>query len=113
VISSSISKPPLPKKAKKGTAPSNDPVLEVILHDTVIFPEGGGQPSDIGHITATSNGQTYDVTQVRRAGGHAVHYVRIMDPEEDVLAFSPGAEVSVKLGDDGFNRRYDHVRVAH
>ena len=83
--------------------------MEVILHDTVIFPEGGGQPSDIGHIIATSNGQTYEVMQVKRAGGHAVHYVRVKDADTDVLALSLGAEVTVNLGQDGFNRRYDHV----
>jgi len=84
-------------------------MLEVILHDTIIFPEGGGQPSDIGHITSMSNGDTYDVTQVKRVGGHAVHYVRVKNAENDVLAFCPGAEVSVNLGEDGLNRRYDHV----
>jgi len=111
VVSCTISQPPPPpKRSKKGSAPPpNDPVLEVILHDTVLFPEGGGQPSDIGHMVATSNGQTYEVTQVKRAGGHAIHYIRIVNKDSDVLALTPGAEVAVKLGDDGFNRRYDHV----
>jgi misacylated tRNA(Ala) deacylase len=111
VVSCTISQsPPPPKRSKKGSAPSpKEPVLEVILHDTVLFPEGGGQPSDIGHITATSNGQTYDVTEVKRAGGHAIHYVRMINADSDMLALSPGTEVGVKLGDDGFNRRYDHV----
>ena len=111
MVSCAISQPPPPpKRSKKGSAPlHNESVLEVILHDTVLFPEGGGQPFDIGHITATSNGQTYDVTEVMRAGGHAIHYVRMVNANSDVLALSPGAEVRVKLGDDGFNRRYDHV----
>ena len=82
-------------------------MLEVILHDTVIFPEGGGQPSDIGYIH--TNGQTYEVRQVKRAGGHAVHYVSVKNAELDVLELSPGAGVTVNLGQDGFNRRYDHV----
>jgi misacylated tRNA(Ala) deacylase len=84
-------------------------VLEIILHDTILFPEGGGQPSDIGHIIATSGRQTYKVTEVKRAGGHAIHYVRMMNADDDMLILSPGAEVVVKLGEDGFNRRYDHV----
>lgn len=111
MVSCTISQPPPPpKRLKKGSAPSpNEPVLEVILHDTVLFPEGGGQPSDIGYITATCNGQIYNVTEVKRAGGHAIHYVRVINADSDVLALSPGAEVGVKLGDDGFNRRYDHV----
>jgi misacylated tRNA(Ala) deacylase len=110
VVSCKISQPPAPpKKAKKSSVPSSsDPVLEVILHDTVLFPEGGGQPSDIGHI-ATSNGQTYEVMQVKRAGGHAVHYVCSKNVDTDVLALSFGTEITVNLGQDGFNRRYDHV----
>ena len=109
MVSCSLSQPPAPpKRLKKGSEPpSSDPVLEVILHDTVIFPEGGGQPSDIGHIH--SNGQTYEVRQVKRAGGHAVHYVSVKNAELDVLELSPGAGVTVNLGQDGFNRRYDHV----
>jgi misacylated tRNA(Ala) deacylase len=111
VVSSTISQPPPPpKRSKKGSAPQpNDPVLEVILYDTVIFPEGGGQPSDIGCLTVMPNEQTYEVIQVKRTGGHAIHYVRIKDAENDMLALSPGAEVTVNLGQEGFDRRYDHV----
>lgn len=111
VVSCTISQPPPPpKRSKKGSVPPpNDLVLEVILHDTVIFPEGGGQPSDIGYLTVMSNEQTYEVIQVKRTGGHAIHYVRIKNAENDMLAFSLGAEVTVNLGQEGFDRRYDHV----
>jgi misacylated tRNA(Ala) deacylase len=112
VVSSTIFQPPSSsKKSKKSSATSsNDSVLlEVTLHDTVIFPEGGGQPSDIGHITSTINGETYDVIQAKRVGGHAIHHVRAKNAEDDVLAFYPGAEVKVYLGENGFSRRYDHV----
>lgn len=108
--------PPAPvggKKTKKAViAPTipDDPLLEVILHDTVIFPEGGGQPTDTGIITAT-DGTDWEVVQCKRHGGHAVHYVRVPNGAVDaaLLAFTPGAKVTAALGKEGFDRRYDHV----
>ncbi|SJL01880.1 uncharacterized protein ARMOST_05204 [Armillaria ostoyae] len=56
VVNCVVSQPALPpagKKTKKTVlAPTlpDDPILEVVLHDTVIFPEGGGQPTDTGII---------------------------------------------------------------
>lgn len=88
-------------------------MLEVILHDTVIFPEGGGQPSDVGHIMSAVNGEVYEVVQAKRVGGHAVHYLRAKTAGDDVLTFHAGAEVRVNLGEDGFSRRYDHVSGLH
>ncbi|TFK43578.1 ThrRS/AlaRS common domain-containing protein [Crucibulum laeve] len=103
------------KKTKKAVlAPviPNDPIVEVILHDTVIFPEGGGQPTDTGIIT-TSNNTTWDVVQAKRHGGHAVHYVRVQngDINAALLAFSPGARVTVSLGQKDYDRRYDHMSM--
>ena len=102
-------------KKKKGSAPApTAPLLEVVLHDTIIFPEGGGQPSDVGILTS-SDGELWDVIESKRHGGHAVHYVRLK-PEQKVdhalQVFSPGALVGVSLGDEGYKRRLDHVRVA-
>ncbi|KAG6900937.1 hypothetical protein C0993_004374 [Termitomyces sp. T159_Od127] len=81
-----------------------------MLHDTVIFPEGGGQPTDTGIITTVADGITWEVLQAKRHGGHAVHYVRVKEGETDkaLLAFSPGAKVTVALGQEGYDRRYDH-----
>ncbi len=60
-------------KKKKAAAPApTAPLLEVILHDTVIFPEGGGQPSDVGVLTS-ADGELWDVVEAKRHGGHAVH----------------------------------------
>jgi misacylated tRNA(Ala) deacylase len=42
---------------------------EVTLEDTVLFPEGGGQPDDRGTISGVA------VTRVRRAGTEAVHFI--------------------------------------
>lgn len=84
----------------------------MILHDTVIFPEGGGQPTDIGIIT-TSDGMVWEVVQAKRHGGHAVHYVRVQVHDVDlaILAFSPGSKVTASLDQAGYDRRYDHVRA--
>ncbi len=99
------------KKKKAAQAPSA-PLVEVILHDTIIFPEGGGQPSDVGILTSV-DGELWDVVEAKRHGGHAVHYVRLR-PEQSVdqalKVFSPGALVGVSLGEEGSKRRLDHVR---
>lgn len=86
--------------------------MHVLLHDTVIFPEGGGQPTDTGLITTVADNATWEVIQCKRHGGHAVHYVKLLpglDVDAALLAFQPGAKVTVALGDAGYERRYDHV----
>ncbi|KZT72524.1 ThrRS/AlaRS common domain-containing protein [Daedalea quercina L-15889] len=116
VVSARISQAPTPpsngRKSKKEKAPPvpSEPLLEVVLHDTVIFPEGGGQPSDIGVLTS-SDGELWDVIEAKRHGGHAVHYVRSKDQSADraLRSFSPGAKVGVALGDEGWRRRLDHM----
>lgn len=118
MIACTVSQPPSTpagKKTKKAvSAPTlpNEPILEVILHDTVIFPEGGGQPTDTGVIT-TSDGKTWSVLQAKRNGGHAVHYVKVEegDLESALLVFTPGSTVTAALGQDDYDRRYDHVRL--
>ena len=117
IVSSILSQPVQNngKKTKKSViAPDlpSDPLLEIVLHDTVIFPEGGGQPTDTGTITTNDNGiRIWEVVQAKRYGGHAVHYVRVPDGNVDaaIAAFAPGKEVVVSLGQDGWARRYDHV----
>ena len=101
---------PQPKRAKKDKAASTEPLFEVILHDTVIFPEGGGQPSDIGILTS-SDGQLWDVQEAKRIGGHAVHYIKIGDRSSEAAssAFAVGSTVGVALGEAGYRRRLDHV----
>ncbi|KAL1937732.1 hypothetical protein VTO73DRAFT_12885 [Trametes versicolor] len=99
-------------KKKKAAAPApTAPLLEVILHDTVIFPEGGGQPSDVGLLTS-ADGELWDVVEAKRHGGHAVHYVRLKPEQstEDALRlFAPGTVVGVSLGAQGYKRRLDHM----
>ena len=45
----------------------------VVLDRTAFYPGGGGQPNDVGSLTA--GGQTWDVTKVKKVGGQVVHFV--------------------------------------
>ncbi|KAF9462597.1 ThrRS/AlaRS common domain-containing protein [Collybia nuda] len=118
VVSVIVSQPaaPPPKKLTKKAVISPlippDPILEVVLHDTVIFPEGGGQPTDTG-VIVTADFTTWEVVQVKRLGGHAVHYIRVQGRtvDEALLAFKPGAKVTAALDQNGFERRYDHMSM--
>ncbi|KAH8118283.1 alanyl-tRNA synthetase domain-containing protein [Phellopilus nigrolimitatus] len=91
---------------KKKSAAASDKLFEVILHDTILFPEGGGQPSDIGFIR-TANGEEYEVVEAKRRGGHAIHFVKTKNGE--VHGLEVGARVTAALGDAGFTRRLDHM----
>ncbi|KAJ3557514.1 hypothetical protein NM688_g1435 [Phlebia brevispora] len=106
--------PPVNKRAKKDkTAPAKvESYVQVITHDTVLFPEGGGQPYDIGTLTS-ADGELWDVVDVKRHGGHAVHYVRVSDRGVDAAlkAFTSGSIVNVALGEAGLARRLDHMCV--
>ncbi|KAG6378785.1 ThrRS/AlaRS common domain-containing protein [Boletus reticuloceps] len=103
---------PSGRKGKKDTAStaSRTLTLEIILHDTTVFPEGGGQPSDTGLIQ-TADERFCKVLQARRHGGHAVHYVQVEDAEVDILQFTVGTKVLVKLGDADWDRRCDHMTM--
>lgn len=114
-------KPSPPSSAKKGTHLKQEkvssiptfhyPVLQVILHDTVLFPEGGGQPTDIGTLTS-EDGKVWNVELVKRHGGVAVHYIKSVENIGDVPnVFAPGKRASLELGQAGFQRRLDHVGV--
>lgn len=85
--------------------------MQVILHDTIIFPEGGGQPSDVGYISVGSD-TTLEVFEAQRLGGHAVHSIRFPTLEElqkAQLLLPIGTKVVLTLGDGGYRRRLDHV----
>ncbi|KAI9447955.1 ThrRS/AlaRS common domain-containing protein [Lactarius indigo] len=122
IISASLLKPSPPSSVKKGSHIKQEkvssvpafhyPVLRVVLHDTVLFPEGGGQPTDIGILTS-EDGKVWNVELVKRHGGVAVHYVR---SAEDIVGdvpdvFVPRKRVSLELGQVGFQRRLDHMSM--
>ena len=99
------------KKAVVAPTLPSCPIILVTLHDTVIFPEGGGQPTDTGLIT-TTDGKQWEVLQCKRHGGCAVHYVPVEGTtvESALTSFEPGATVVAELGAKDFEKRYDHVR---
>lgn len=67
--------------------------FELTLEDTVLFPEGGGQPDDRGTINGI------EVMRVIRQGANAVHFVPEVIPE--------GTEVDVVVD---WSRRFDHMQ---
>lgn len=70
---------------------------EVLFEDTVFFPEGGGQPNDVGFIKLVGDdSEQIGVKDVQRDGLNAVHYI-----DKDL---KPGAEVEMKID---WRRRWD------
>jgi len=71
----------------------------VVLDRTAFYPGGGGQPCDVGTLTAVSH--TYPVSNVKRVGGQVVHVV------EGEL---PGVGTAV-TGQLDWQRRYQLMRT--
>ncbi|CAO1415929.1 unnamed protein product [Diamesa serratosioi] len=75
----------------------------VIFNDTVLFPEGGGQPTDHGTITLKSDeSKKLRVTNVIRRGAEALHFL-------------DGSDGDIKVGDEVLQeidwiRREDHMQ---
>nr|XP_056720697.1 alanyl-tRNA editing protein Aarsd1 [Euleptes europaea] len=67
--------------------------FHVILEDTILFPEGGGQPDDRGLLN------DIPVLRVARRGPDALHFIQT--PVE------PGSEVQLVLD---WDRRFDHMQ---
>ena len=80
-----------PPSKKKGKSKPKD-AYDVVLSDTVLFPEGGGQPFDLGVIGDAA------VTQVTNEDGVAVH--RVSKP------VAVGDEVDVTID---WDRRWAHA----
>uniref|UniRef100_A0AAV1VL84 Threonyl/alanyl tRNA synthetase SAD domain-containing protein n=1 Tax=Peronospora matthiolae TaxID=2874970 RepID=A0AAV1VL84_9STRA len=72
---------------------------ELELHDTVLFPEGGGQPWDTGKIDGVK------VDQVYVKDGRCLHRVPVDD--EDQAPFVKDQEVTVTVD---WPRRFDHMQ---
>ena len=77
-LQAGASQEPLRKGAK--VLRSEGVILQVTLRDTIIFPEGGGQPLDIGYISVGS-GATLEVFEAKHDGGHAMHPIEF--PTQD------------------------------
>ncbi|XP_044855281.1 alanyl-tRNA editing protein Aarsd1-like isoform X3 [Mauremys mutica] len=67
--------------------------FHVVLEDTILFPEGGGQPDDRGLIA------DIPVLRVTRQGPAAVHFVQ--------TPLEPGSEVLLTVD---WDRRFDHMQ---
>lgn len=72
---------------------AQDKEFEAVFEDTVLFPEGGGQPDDRGLVGDVP------VLRVFRKEGKAVHIVK--------SPLQIGASVEMKVD---WNRRYDHMQ---
>ncbi|RDW64576.1 hypothetical protein BP6252_10227 [Coleophoma cylindrospora] len=84
------------KKAPK------DEAYEIQLHDTILFPEGGGQPWDHGTLTFKSEDGQAQITPIRkvlRRKLEAIHY--------SASPIAADTEVGVQLD---FSRRFDHAQ---
>lgn len=113
--SKSGSATPATPSGPSGTATPAEPAVpegqlwEVQLEDTILFPEGGGQPWDTGTLTLTdANGAavSFPVEGVVRRGLDAVHIVRV--PSSSAVDFGTivGQEARV---DVDWERRIDHM----
>lgn len=74
-----------PKAARRG--------FRVVLEDTLLFPEGGGQPDDRGTI------DDVPVLRVTRRGAEADHFTE--------MPLAPGSQVCVRVD---WERRFDHMQ---
>lgn len=84
------------KKAPK------DETYEIQLLDTILFPEGGGQPCDHGTLTFKSEDSQTIVAPIRkvlRRKLEAIHYSR------DPIAANTNVQVNLD-----FSRRFDHAQ---
>ncbi|KAM3822923.1 alanyl-tRNA editing protein Aarsd1-like [Vipera latastei] len=82
--------------AKLSTEISGKNILKgfhVILEDTILFPEGGGQPDDHGFIN------DIPVLRVTRQGPDALHFIQ--------TPLEPGTKVQLTLD---WDRRFDHMQ---
>lgn len=70
----------------------------MIFEDTILFPEGGGQPCDYGKVN------NMFVTNVTRKGSDAIHFLN-MDSTD--MQLKPGDEVHQMLD---WTRRHDHMQ---
>lgn len=81
------------------------PAFCLVMDQTVFFPEGGGQPCDLGTIDG------YAVTEVYEREGIVCHVLSCLgasDREKDLLVyFAPGREVQAEIQ---WDRRFRHMQ---
>lgn len=89
-----------PTKFTENGEPSSKTYL-IELADSVLFPEGGGQPTDHGTLTPIDkdSGDSIPITNIQRHGLRCIHF----SPEP----LAPGATVRQTVN---FPRRWDHMQ---
>ena len=82
--------------------------FDVVVSDTVIFPEGGGQPSDAGVMRRTGEASSsFRVVSVENRDGLAVH--TIVPSMEGVDVFQPLREGDLVDVEVDWQKRRDHM----
>lgn len=91
---------------EEGGANNGSPI-KVWLDQTLFYPEGGGQPCDIGYLKVNGPGASLPVTRVTEGNDGIVHYVCSPPDELDGLLAFKGREI---CGEIDWGRRFDHMQ---
>lgn len=92
---------------KEGTCDRSETMIKVWLDQTLFYPEGGGQPCDVGFLKVSGLGVSFPVTRVNEEDNDIVHYVYCPSDELDSLLVLNGNEVCAKID---WQRRFDHMQ---
>ncbi|KAJ3014949.1 hypothetical protein HKX48_004872 [Thoreauomyces humboldtii] len=102
------------KKAHKKIADlpvSSEPAVvewEIEFEDTVLFPEGGGQPADQGTATLFPSAKSIKIENVIRRDLDAIHFISLPpDADPSTEGWAPGSRVRLDLD---WERRRDHMQ---
>ncbi len=87
-------------KATKPVVNRGSTILGVLLSETIFYPEGGGQPADLGFI---EDKQVMDVQEIE---GEIWHYIELQNEKEGEI-LKPGSAVHLSLD---WPRRLYHMQ---
>ena len=76
----------------------------VVLDQTVFYPEGGGQPGDIGSLLLADGSQLNVINTIKQPDGDGILHVL----EEGTALPAVGTELSCEID---WERRYKHMRL--
>lgn len=82
----------------------------VVLESTIFHPQGGGQPSDEGHITASEGDAKFVINSLVEKQG-VIWHVGKFEPAEGHSAFTPNSQVDCSV-DEAKRRLYARVHSA-
>ena len=87
-------------KATKPVVNRGSTILGVLLSETIFYPEGGGQPADLGFI------EDKRVMDVQEIEGEIWHYIELQNEKEEEI-LKPGSAVHLSLD---WPRRLYHMQ---